>query len=163
MADSKTTFLKIANSQYFFASFPWKQVKVYWLARMGQNFDQAKRDNTFWPRPNILHPSVVTKIALLNNQFKLLRCQILSRFINLPKNRYLDIAEMNNQTDWNWQKNIFEPTQIHTSFKVIGYHLGWNFCPHQCCILFSIQNQTEAEIMNLEPQKCHLRAEVGRT
>ena len=23
----------------FFASFPWKQVKVYWLARMGRNFD----------------------------------------------------------------------------------------------------------------------------
>ena len=42
----------------FFSSFPWKSVKVYWLARMGQNFDQAKRDNTFWPRPNILHPSV---------------------------------------------------------------------------------------------------------
>ena len=54
----KTIFFKIANSQYFFASFPWKQVKVYWLARMGQNFDQAKRDNTFWPRPNILTGSV---------------------------------------------------------------------------------------------------------
>ena len=25
---------------------------------MGQNFDQAKRDNTFWTMPNILHPSV---------------------------------------------------------------------------------------------------------
>ena len=24
---------------FFFASFPWKQVKVYWLARMGRNFD----------------------------------------------------------------------------------------------------------------------------
>ena len=24
-----------------------KQVKVYWLARMGQNFYQAKRDNNF--------------------------------------------------------------------------------------------------------------------
>ena len=41
----------------FFASFQWKQVKVYWLARMGQNFNQAKHDNT-WPMPNILHPSV---------------------------------------------------------------------------------------------------------
>ena len=29
------------------ASFPLKQVKVYWLARMGQNFDQAKQENTF--------------------------------------------------------------------------------------------------------------------
>ena len=28
---------------------------------MGQNYDQAKRDNTFWPRPNILHPSVTVK------------------------------------------------------------------------------------------------------
>ena len=33
--------LKISNF------FPSKQVKVYWLARMGQNFDQAKRDITF--------------------------------------------------------------------------------------------------------------------
>ena len=29
---------------------------------MSQNFDQAKCDNTFWPRPNILTGSVV-KIA----------------------------------------------------------------------------------------------------
>ena len=43
----------------FFASFPWKKVKVYWLARMAQNFDQTKRDNTFWPRPNILTGSVL--------------------------------------------------------------------------------------------------------
>ena len=26
---------------------------------MAQNFDQAKRDNTFWPMPNILKGSVV--------------------------------------------------------------------------------------------------------
>ena len=45
---------------FFFASFPWKSVKVSWLARMGWNFDQAKRDNIFWPRPNIMHPSVCT-------------------------------------------------------------------------------------------------------
>ena len=44
--------------QIFFPSFPWKQVKVYWLARMGQKFYQAK--NTFWPGPNILHPSVTS-------------------------------------------------------------------------------------------------------
>ena len=25
----------------------WKSVKVYWLTRMGQNFDQVKPDNTF--------------------------------------------------------------------------------------------------------------------
>ena len=34
-----------------FWPIPWKQVKVFWLARMGQNFDQAKRDNTFWLGP----------------------------------------------------------------------------------------------------------------
>ena len=38
---------------FFFAFFPWKLVKVYWLARMAQNFDQAK-----WPMPNILKGSV---------------------------------------------------------------------------------------------------------
>ena len=51
----------------FFASFPWKHGKGYLLARMGQNFDQAKRDNTFWPMPNILTGSVsfiVTLVAL---------------------------------------------------------------------------------------------------
>ena len=31
---------------------------VDWLARMAQNFDQAKHDNTFWPTPNILGGSV---------------------------------------------------------------------------------------------------------
>ena len=49
------------------ASFPWKQVKVYWLARMGPNFDQAKHDNTFWPRPNILHPNVLDKIIVVGS------------------------------------------------------------------------------------------------
>ena len=29
---------------------------------MGQNFDQAKCDNTFWPRPNILTGSVVNYV-----------------------------------------------------------------------------------------------------
>ena len=38
--------------------FCFRHVKVYWLTRMGQNFDQVKRDNTFWHRPNILHSSV---------------------------------------------------------------------------------------------------------
>ena len=46
------------KKNFFFAFFPWKLVKVYWLARMAQNFDQAKRDNTFWPMPNILKGSV---------------------------------------------------------------------------------------------------------
>ena len=46
------------KKKFFFAFFPWKLVKVYWLARMGQNFEQVKRDNTFWPMPNILKGSV---------------------------------------------------------------------------------------------------------
>ena len=28
---------------------------------MGQNFDQANRDNTFWPRPNIFTGSLFMK------------------------------------------------------------------------------------------------------
>ena len=55
---------------YFFASFPWQQFKVYWLARMGQNFDQAKRDNTFWPWPNILNGIVWLPIFTKSNNGK---------------------------------------------------------------------------------------------
>ena len=33
---------------------------------MGQNFDQAKRDDTFWPIPNILKGSVHIVEILLN-------------------------------------------------------------------------------------------------
>ena len=54
----KTQFFWVGHFEFFFASFPWKQVKVYWLARMGQNFDQAKRDDTFWPMQNILTGTV---------------------------------------------------------------------------------------------------------
>ena len=50
------------KKKFFFAFFPWKLVKVYWLARMAQNFDQAKCDNTFWPMPNILKGSVPMNI-----------------------------------------------------------------------------------------------------
>jgi hypothetical protein len=49
------------KKKFFFAFFQWKLVKVYWLARMAQNFDQAKRDNTFWPTPNILGGSVQSR------------------------------------------------------------------------------------------------------
>ena len=49
-----------SKKKFFFAFFPWKLVKVYWLARMGQNFDQAKCDNNFGLMPNILKGSVLT-------------------------------------------------------------------------------------------------------
>ena len=44
----------------FFTSVPWKQVKSYLSAKMAQNFDQAKHDNTLWPMPNVLKGSVLT-------------------------------------------------------------------------------------------------------
>ena len=34
-------------SRFFFRSIAMKIGQVCWLARMGQNFDKAKRDNTF--------------------------------------------------------------------------------------------------------------------
>ena len=53
------SFFSVGHFEFFFfASFSCKMAKVSWLARMGQNFDQAKCDNTFWPRPNILTGSV---------------------------------------------------------------------------------------------------------
>ena len=51
-------------SRSFWSFFFWKKNvfshdnKSNWLARMGQNFDQAKRDNAFWPTPKILKGSV---------------------------------------------------------------------------------------------------------
>ena len=47
-----------SKKNFFFASFSFKMAKVSWLARMGQNFDQAKHDITFRPRPNILKGSL---------------------------------------------------------------------------------------------------------
>ena len=44
--------------KYFFLLHSLENQSVSWLPRLGRNFDQAKRDNTFWPRPNIMHPSV---------------------------------------------------------------------------------------------------------
>ena len=38
---------KIQNGQLKRSLFSCKMAKVTWLARMGQNFDQAKCDNTF--------------------------------------------------------------------------------------------------------------------
>ena len=61
----------------FFALFPWKEVKVYWLARVGQNFDQAKHDNIFWTRPNILYPRVVYFIVLFVTYWALATCKFL--------------------------------------------------------------------------------------
>ena len=47
------------------AFFPWNQVKVYLLVRLGQNFDRAKCNNNFWPRPNILMGSVAKNLTLI--------------------------------------------------------------------------------------------------
>ena len=66
------TFFESAILNFFlpkkncFASFPWKSVKVYWLARIAQNFDQAKGDYTFWIMPNILMKSVQQEEPLSN-------------------------------------------------------------------------------------------------
>ena len=49
----------------FFCFIPMKTSQSFWLARMGQNFDQAKRDNTFWPMLNILKGSVVIERVCL--------------------------------------------------------------------------------------------------
>jgi hypothetical protein len=50
----KISFFSVGHFEKFFlkkkkkiASFSCKMAKVSWLARMGQNFDQAKCDNTF--------------------------------------------------------------------------------------------------------------------
>ena len=50
----KISFFSVGHFEIFFskkkkkiASFSCKMAKVSWLARMGQNFDQAKFDNTF--------------------------------------------------------------------------------------------------------------------
>ena len=52
-------FLSLPFWIFFFAFFQRNLVIVYWLARMAQNFNQAKRDNTFWTTPNILGGSVL--------------------------------------------------------------------------------------------------------
>ena len=58
---SRPFWISFFNTNIFFLLlFPRKHVKVYWLARMAQNFDQTKHDNTFWPGPNIMHGSVLT-------------------------------------------------------------------------------------------------------
>ena len=38
----KSRFFWVGHFDFFLASFSWKQVKVYWLASMCQNFDKAK-------------------------------------------------------------------------------------------------------------------------
>ena len=75
---------------------------------MGQNFDQAKHDDTFWPMPNILNPSVGFKYSdkfmvyaqktplvtkLLSDIFPIITYKLISntkkkqwkRFLNLVK------------------------------------------------------------------------------
>ena len=69
-------FFWVGHFKFFFskkkkiAFFPWKLVKVYWLARMAQHFDQAKNDNTLWPMPNILKGSVCITENRNNLQLK---------------------------------------------------------------------------------------------
>ena len=67
-------FFFFLEKNIFFAFFPWKLVKVYWLARMGQNFDQVKCGNTFFPMPNILKGSVSTCNYLVTRLDKARHC-----------------------------------------------------------------------------------------
>ena len=93
----------------FFASFPWKQVKVYWLARMGQNFDQAKRDNTFWPRPNILK-----NVVFLSQPF-------FSEFFFLTWKRQLP-WRMAKILKMSWLTSLILNLQPHRSSSNLGQH-----------------------------------------
>ena len=88
----------------FFALFPWTQVKVYWLARMGQNFDQAKHDNTSWLRPNILTGSVTFHLSkdlwIYGQNTQIFKCILFLGYesgINLP---YLGYTGMINKDLW---------------------------------------------------------------
>ena len=69
------------KKKFFFAFFSWKLDKVYWLARMGQNFGQVKRDNTFSPMPNILKGSVHS--SLVHQQTYCIYVTLLINFSNV--------------------------------------------------------------------------------
>ena len=74
---------------------------------MGQNFDQAKCDNTSWPRPNILHQSVITKIE------------------NLPKNP--EKVEKNFDTIWFHRSEFFKNSHKNSEFLQLLF----------CCVCVS--------------------------
>ena len=79
----KTQFFCVGHFDFFFriffASFPWKQVKIYWIARMSQHFDQTKCDSHFKPKPNILKGSVLALRACCKVSLStlLIRCKIV--------------------------------------------------------------------------------------
>ena len=109
-------FILFFFQKKIFASFPWKQVKVYRLARTGQNFDQAKRDDTFWSMSNILKGSVCIFIYLF----------IISRGTNAQicyyvKRWQIKIFMQTLKLFLNCSSKWLDPakflTLIHTSFK----------------------------------------------
>ena len=85
---------------FFFAFFPWKLVKVYWLARMGQNFDQAKRDNTFWPDQTFWQ-GVYTKEEVggmkLNAIFTLMTHQDFNKHKHCPSVNHFSLVFKNSK------------------------------------------------------------------
>ena len=56
------------------ALFPWKQVKVYWLARMGRNFDNFLVSSQNSPRANISDRSVPTSQLISTLCAMILNC-----------------------------------------------------------------------------------------
>ena len=114
----------------FFAFFIWKLVKVYWLARMAQNFDQAKRDNTFWPTPNILGGSVCTIVVQVVDFSS--RGTKLERF--LPKTQHTQGKSLNFE---NWcNREVSKSALIWYSKSIFSAKNHWNLS--QCFWITSV-------------------------
>ena len=61
----KWAFFESAILNFFFASFPWKQAKVNWLARMGENFDDYTGFQPFFTLGKHFCPECVFFIYLV--------------------------------------------------------------------------------------------------
>ena len=110
----------------FFSFLPWKQVKNYWLARMGQNFEQAKRDNTFWPRPNILKNVVfLSKPFFSENFFLTWKSRLPWRMAKILKTSWLtslilSLQPRRSSSNWDQHRLSALTSLFHKNKSIIG-------------------------------------------
>jgi hypothetical protein len=111
-----------------------KRSKFSRLARLGRNFDRHKCGNTFWPRPNLMHPECKSSFEVkINNNIHDSNkppCNLEAKDVKISRIFY-NLGEVLSK---NWEKRqVFESLNEIVNFgsmwvfvhPTFFYHMTW--------------------------------------
>ena len=125
-----------------FLSSPLIWVTNYGVAWMGLNFIQAKRETTFWPLPNNLHPSVIFECNWCLFQITRFPIKVISNqptFCMTERRRYLNWLILALLKELVKPLKIRSPNQdtlnVNESWPLVIWRILWNHHHHVVLVI----------------------------